>query len=45
MVTSSELEGKVCPGVRGGLRAQEAEDKVTVTGALKPTVVLKYHHR
>lgn len=38
MVTSSELEGKVCPGAGGAL---EPEDKVTVTGALKPTAAFK----
>lgn len=31
----------MCPGLRGGLCTQEAEDKVTVTGALKHTVAFK----
>lgn len=41
MVTSRELEGKVCPGAGVGLCALEPEDKVTVTGALKPTAAFK----
>lgn len=31
----------MCPGARGGLCALEPEDKVTVTGALKPTAASK----
>lgn len=31
----------MCPGARVGLCALEAEDKVPVTGALKPTAAFK----
>lgn len=36
-----ELDGKVCPGISVELCSQEAEDKVTVTVALKPRVAFK----
>lgn len=36
-----ELEGKVSSGFRGGLCTWEAEDKVVVTGALKPIIAFK----
>lgn len=41
-VTSSvSWKGRCVQKLRGGLCTQEAEDKVTVTGALKPTVTFK----
>lgn len=42
MVTSTvSWQGRCVQELRGGVCTQEAEDKVTVTGALKPTVAIK----